>query len=198
MTRTPAIPFLAVLLALLTACELADPGGNVALDRPKADLDVADAGADPGASEDPGAPDDGEPTDASGIETIGPPPNPDHPSSELILAILYPSATGATSTAGSRIALAGIVFDRCDDCGLSVTWSSSSGASGTATGTPYWQTDAIDLTDGDNIITVTATREGLSVSDRIMGQTVCMQIKLGWTPQDLDARIKKIQSVFGK
>ena len=38
----------------------------------------------------------------------------------------------------------------------------------------------------------------LSVSDRIMGQTVCMQIKLGWTPQDLDARIKKIQSVFGK
>jgi hypothetical protein len=167
MTRTPAIPFLAALICMLSACELADPGGNVAYDRSGADRDVADAGTDPGTPADPGAPDEGEPTDASGIETIGPPPNPDHPSAELVLAILYPSATGATSTAGSRISLAGIVFDRCDDCGLSVTWSSSGGASGVATGTPYWQTDAIDLVDGDNVITVTATREGETVSDRI-------------------------------
>ena len=37
----------------------------------------------------------------------------------------------------------------------------------------------------------------LSLSDRIMGKTVCVQIKVGWTEKDLAARVAAIRTVFG-
>lgn len=36
------------------------------------------------------------------------------------------------------------------------------------------------------------------VSDSIISRTVCLQIKLGWTEQELESRISKIMKVFGK
>ncbi|MFP4474211.1 MAG: DegT/DnrJ/EryC1/StrS family aminotransferase [Desulfatibacillaceae bacterium] len=38
----------------------------------------------------------------------------------------------------------------------------------------------------------------LPVSDRIMARTVCMLINLSWTEDDLEERIRKIETVFGK
>lgn len=38
----------------------------------------------------------------------------------------------------------------------------------------------------------------LPVSDSIISRTICLQIKLGWTKEELDSRISKILSVFGK
>lgn len=37
----------------------------------------------------------------------------------------------------------------------------------------------------------------LSRSDSIMGRTVCIQVKIGWSPKDLEDRVKIIRSVFG-
>ena len=41
-------------------------------------------------------------------------------------------------------------------------------------------------------------RIALPRSDRIMGQTICMQIKLGWSAEDLKQRIEKIEHVLGQ
>lgn len=38
----------------------------------------------------------------------------------------------------------------------------------------------------------------LPVSDSIISRTVCLQIKLGWTKEELDTRISKIMKAFGK
>jgi hypothetical protein len=40
---------------------------------------------------------------------------------------------------------------------VSVTWASSRGGSGAAFGTSSWVTGPIDLSMGDNVITITAT-----------------------------------------
>ncbi len=41
-------------------------------------------------------------------------------------------------------------------------------------------------------------RVALPQSDRIMGRTICMQIKLGWSAEELQQRIEKIEQVLGQ
>jgi hypothetical protein len=70
------------------------------------------------------------------------------------LAITIPT-TGATfSTNSSPIALAGTASDNF--AVTQVTWSTSTGASGTAGGTGNWTANGIPLQAGTNVITVTA------------------------------------------
>lgn len=38
----------------------------------------------------------------------------------------------------------------------------------------------------------------MPVSDSIISRTICLQIKLGWTKEELDTRISKIMKAFGK
>lgn len=89
----------------------------------------------------------------------------EYPSAELLLKITGPSGFGYATTAGSRIALSGLVFGKFE----SLSWFNlNTGASGPASGAPFWQTDGIDLKMGDNVIEVTAQGGGEVVRERIV------------------------------
>ncbi len=70
------------------------------------------------------------------------------------VAITSPTTDGSYTSSSSRIDLAG---NASDDVGVTqVTWSSTGGGSGTASGTSNWSIPGIRLASGDNTITVTA------------------------------------------
>ena len=63
---------------------------------------------------------------------------------------------GNTYTTGSpTIAIAGSASD--DNALQQVSWTNSTGGSGIANGTDNWSIDTINLDEGENTITVTAT-----------------------------------------
>ena len=71
------------------------------------------------------------------------------------IAITAPTTAATFSTASDTVSLGGTADD---DRGLqTVTWSTSGGQRGTASGRTNWSIDAIDLLPGPNVITVTAT-----------------------------------------
>jgi PKD repeat protein len=71
------------------------------------------------------------------------------------ITINSPTSSSSYSTISSMINLAGTASD---DTGVTaVTWSSTQGGSGTASGTTNWSTGGISLSPGQNVITVTAT-----------------------------------------
>ena len=72
-----------------------------------------------------------------------------------VIAITTPTDTDRYTTSNPRVGLAGSASD--DRSLQQISWTSSSGASGVATGTDSWSIEAIDLVAGDNQITVTAT-----------------------------------------
>jgi len=111
-----------------------------------------------------------------GIDTPGPPNDssgggdaedpgevPHYPSAELGVRILGPSATGNAEVLGGAISITGVVMGLPD----SVTWTSDKGNSGDAEDSPFWKTGKVDLVQGDNMITVTATKGDEVVQDRI-------------------------------
>lgn len=104
--------------------------------------------------------------DSSAVDVIEtrPPISTEFPSSELLVKIIGPASNGYASSAGSLVSLTGVVFGNSE----SVTWSMADGTTGMATDAPFWQTDAIPLKPGDNVITVTARFGDLAASDRIM------------------------------
>jgi len=70
------------------------------------------------------------------------------------VAITTPTSGSTYSTTGTTINLAGTASD---DVGVtSVTWSNSTGGSGTATGTTSWTANGVAVTAGLNTITVTS------------------------------------------
>ena len=83
-----------------------------------------------------------------------------------VVTITTPTRDDLFNTASSSISLAGTAGD---DGGLSqITWHSSNGASGIATGTNEWSIDDINLAIGHNIITITATDlAGNNSNDRL-------------------------------
>jgi hypothetical protein len=83
---------------------------------------------------------------------------------ELSIKIVGPSGDGFAMVMSGVVQVAGVIFG-CPD---SITWETQSGASGIATGAPYFETEAITLNYGDNKIIVTATKDNVSVSDSII------------------------------
>lgn len=70
------------------------------------------------------------------------------------LAITAPTSSAAMDTTDESVALAGTAGS--DDGIEIVSWRSDRGSQGTASGTATWQTTAISLELGENLITVTA------------------------------------------
>ncbi len=71
------------------------------------------------------------------------------------VTITSPTSAQTLTTENNQITVAGTASDDHDL--QQVSWSSSSGHSGTASGTENWSIDAIGLVEGANLITVTAT-----------------------------------------
>ncbi len=89
-----------------------------------------------------------------------------YPDVELLIRITGPSGRGYSTVTGSIVALSGIVFGKV----TKLTWNSSA-ASGTVElleDSPFWQTDGIQLAEGDNILSVVAEGPDGQVSDSIM------------------------------
>ena len=84
---------------------------------------------------------------------------PTQPAQDLTppnVVVLSPSQAGGTSrTTDSKAIVTGAASDNVGV--VSVTWASSRGGSGAAFGTSSWVTGPIDLSMGDNIITITVT-----------------------------------------
>jgi len=71
-----------------------------------------------------------------------------------VVTITAPTSADTFATENNRITLSG---NASDDRGLDkISWTSSSDSSGTAKGTDNWVVDAIHLTEGSNVITITA------------------------------------------
>ena len=82
------------------------------------------------------------------------------------VAITSPADADLYATNNPMMGLAGSAADDGDL--QQISWTSSSGAGGMATGTESWSVDAIDLMEGDNLLTVTATDSaGNSAQDTI-------------------------------
>lgn len=84
-------------------------------------------------------------------------------SSELRVRIVGPSGRKHAVVSGGIIDIAGVLFGNADE----VTWSHSNGSGGKAFGAPFFQTGKIELTPGDNDITVTAKKGDQTATDHI-------------------------------
>ncbi|MBM4372753.1 MAG: hypothetical protein FJ098_13940, partial [Deltaproteobacteria bacterium] len=105
-------------------------------------------------------PDDATPPDTV-PDTVEPPPETYYPTAELGLRILGPDAQGWGQVLGGSISLTGVVMGQPQV----IFWETDQGLTGYADGLPFWKTSKIDLVPGDNIITVTAQKDDLTVSD---------------------------------
>ncbi len=96
-------------------------------------------------------------------DTVQPGSNDFYPSAELGIRIMSPSSAAWVGVAGGAISVRGVVMGKVK----SVSWSSDSGGSGAAVGTPYFNSGMVTLSQGDNLVTVTATDGVQTVSDSI-------------------------------
>ena len=79
------------------------------------------------------------------------------------ITISSPTAGGTYDSSNSSISLAG---SASDNIGVTrVTWRNSAGGSGTASGTESWSVTGISLSEGNNVITVTAQDAGGNQTD---------------------------------
>ena len=89
----------------------------------------------------------------------GTPSQPPVPTQDLApptVNVFSPAQTGGSArTTDSKVVVTG---NASDNVGVvSITWANSRGGSGVAFGTSSWATSPIDLSMGDNVITITAT-----------------------------------------
>ncbi len=89
---------------------------------------------------------------------------PFYTSPELLLKILGPSSTGAGESIASQIAVAGLIVGKPDH----ISWETATGHSGYAEGLPFFRTSPIQLSKGDNVITVRAHRGTEVAEDTIV------------------------------
>jgi hypothetical protein len=89
---------------------------------------------------------------------------PFYTSPELLLKILGPSSAGAGESIASQIAVAGLIVGKPDN----VSWETATGQSGYAEGLPFFRTSPIQLSKGDNVITVRAHKGSEVVEDTIV------------------------------
>ena len=120
---------------------------------------ASDAGTAPGLDAGGGTP----LLDGSGSTT--PPANgyTGYPSKELRIRIVGPSGRRHTVVSGKVVDIAGVLFGDADE----VTWQHSGGQSGTAYGSPFFQTGKIELNPGDNSVVVMAKRGDQVATDSI-------------------------------
>jgi len=85
-------------------------------------------------------------------------------SKELRIRIVGPSGRRHTVVSGKVIDIAGVLFGDADK----VTWQHSGGQSGTAYGSPFFQTGKIELNPGDNKILVMAQKGKQIATDSIV------------------------------
>lgn len=138
-----------------------DPEAGGASDVPHESPDTpVDAPAD--------TPPSGGTTDAEGTADESEPDSPFFPSPELFLKILGPSPDGFAASAGSMIAVQGILGGEADE----ITWTGP-GGQGAIVPARFWASEGIELTPGDNVITVTA---------RLGQETVTDQVRVVYTP----------------
>jgi len=82
---------------------------------------------------------------------------------ELLVKILGPSGREWAQSEGAITQLSGVAFGGAE----TIAWTSSSGKTGTITPNTYWLSGIIELTLGDNTLTVTATKGDQSVTDQV-------------------------------
>jgi hypothetical protein len=85
------------------------------------------------------------------------------------VAIVQPTTTGAYTTTGATINIAGIAADATQVA--SVAWSSNQGSSGKCTGTVAWSASSVPLQPGKNVITVTATDKAGATGSAVLTVT---------------------------
>ena len=85
-----------------------------------------------------------------------------------IVTITRPTSTDTYTTTSSPLSLSGSASDGSSGV-KEVTWNNDKGGSGTTSGTSYWSASSINLTSGENKITVTAKDNvGNTSTDTIM------------------------------
>lgn len=84
-------------------------------------------------------------------------------SEELRIRIVGPSGAKHTVVSGGVVDIAGVLFGNADE----ITWQHSNGSGGKAYGAPFFQTGKVELTPGDNDITITAKKGDAIATDRI-------------------------------
>jgi len=155
------------LLDTTDATDTDDPGDA---DAPTPDTDAAIGEVSPDAQPDIDPNPDTVVTPDGQVDGGVPPEEelPEHPEKELLIKIIGPpgqeSGSRHVAVASAVTPLAGIVFGDPDK----VEWTTSNGDSGTASGYPFWQTQAISLEKGLNTVTVTATKGSITVSDMMI------------------------------
>ncbi|MCA9524376.1 MAG: hypothetical protein KC609_25585 [Myxococcales bacterium] len=104
--------------------------------------------------------------DPDALLEVGEPFNPkvDFPSKELHIAITSPSGSSWVAVSSKNITLGGLVFGDV----FNINYQNSQGGQGSATGSPYWNSDPIELAEGDNRITVTVKNATELATDTIM------------------------------
>ncbi len=185
--RSRALALVGVLLALSACGNDKDEGGddtNVASDvtddggatdaTTGTDVETGDTqggGSDAGATDAGGATDGGGSDSAGGTDAgpgdAGGKPDIDETkglaSPELLVKILGPSGRDWNQSESQKIQLSGVLFGQADK----LTWSSSNGKSGNIDVAAYWISPIIDLEEGDNTLTVTATAGGKTLTDNL-------------------------------
>jgi len=137
------------------ACSSGDTGTN-----PNAPINWGDNGSNP-QNPNPWADTTSQTDGASGQDTTSTAQAIDSP--EMVLKIVSPSAYPYATATGTTGFLSGIVTGAPD----SITWQTETGATGSATGVPFWKTGAIPLNPGDNAVVVTATRGQEVQTDKV-------------------------------
>jgi hypothetical protein len=144
-------------------------GVNPPNDGSEADSAGQDALSD--TSSDGSGPEDDASSDASNddvseLDTFEPdvPKEPaGYPSDGLFIRITSPDGGVTAQVMGSVTTIGGLLFGDAD----TVTWQTSNGQSGPVKEAAFWQSGPIDLTPGDNVITVTASKDDVVTSDTI-------------------------------
>jgi len=98
-------------------------------------------------------------TDVDAIEA----PSTGYPAEGLLVRILGPGAHGRAELAGSVAIVSGLLFGNAQ----TMLWQAGA-QSGTMTPQPFWQTGPIQLSPGDNTVTVTAVDGATVVSQAIV------------------------------
>gem|GEM_PF-348660 len=87
-----------------------------------------------------------------------------YPSEDLMVKIVSPGDGNTADALGPFIRVDGLLFGDAD----TLSWQASNGTSGTIEENTFWGAAPIELSPGDNVITVSATRGADTVSDSIV------------------------------
>jgi len=161
------IAFALSLTVCVSGCGVDDNGGNdlSGLDLSGIDISYGDV------VQDGSGPSPDNPFSSETFVPVG----SEYPSAELLLKITGPSGGGYAVSSGSLVSVTGVVFSQ-PNSNTQITWRAAHitangpvhSADGVANGAPFWQTDAVPLNPGDNLITVTANNETGEVTESLL------------------------------